>query len=216
MPIPNVADGDTITTAWGNDVADTIGTLETDVAAAYHPGGTDVAVADGGTGSSTASAARTALGLAIGSAVQAFSSVLSALAAAFAGPFAEGSLTPGFQFASAGTSTFTGVTASGGYHRIGSRVAFWLSISATMTKGTASGALQVTGLPVTIATQMRIPAYLSFWTKASYTSIVANLAAGGTVISMQAIGSGQTVANVNAADLTDGTIVVMMAGTYPA
>src|SRR4051812_37085950 len=59
----------------------------------YIPGGTDVAVSDGGTGASTASAARTNLGLAIGTNVQAWDADLDAIAALTTTTFGRSLLT---------------------------------------------------------------------------------------------------------------------------
>jgi hypothetical protein len=59
----------------------------------YIPGGTDVAVTDGGTGASTASAARTNLGLAIGTNVQAWDADLDAIAALTTTTFGRSLLT---------------------------------------------------------------------------------------------------------------------------
>ena len=61
--------------------------------------------------------------------------------------YATGTWTPVASFATPGTSSWAYTEAVGSYTRIGDRVTVDCRLSATPTKGTASGAFLVTGLP---------------------------------------------------------------------
>jgi hypothetical protein len=112
---------------------------------------TDIAIADGGTGASTASEARASLGLAIGADIQAYSSVLSGVAEQFTSAdsitYASASgVVASTPFTSLARSIVSGSTASNVRATLGlGTVAIQDAGSVSISGGTVSGVVLVTG-----------------------------------------------------------------------
>lgn len=206
MTIPSVADDETIATAWGNAVADDVNDHEDRIDALEAlTAGARLTALEGDVAGLTADI------VTLGAADGALDARIDALEGAAP---TTGTFTPGLAFATPGTSSFTGATASGTWTRLGNRVWFNATIQCTLTKGTAAGTLSLTGLPFTVATQIRLPIFWTPYTKAGYTAGFANLAAGGTTAALTFTGSGVAAATLVPADLADGTIIVNVSGSY--
>jgi hypothetical protein len=144
-------DADNVTISGGTISGITLVTGDATISGGTITGIVDLAVADGGTGASTAEDARSNLGLAIGSNVQAYSNVLSDIAAQFDEPdeivYASASgVVAGTPFTAFARSIVSGSTASGVRDtlELGS-IALQDANSVDITGGTISGATFISG-----------------------------------------------------------------------
>jgi hypothetical protein len=129
----------------------------------------------------------------------------------------SGAWTPELRTSTPGNLTAAYSEQSGSWRRIGD-VVLWSArvTTSTWTHTTASGAVQLAGLPFTVAEpDAEAVCAMSGWTKASYTQLAGVARAGGNHVEIHATGSGQALATLAAGDLpTGGTVNLRAAGAY--
>lgn len=138
--------------------------------------------------------------------------------------FASGTAwTPAVTFATVGDLSIAYTHQVGRYMRLGTLIVVWFSIqTSTFTHTTASGALQITGLPVAPASVsgMLWPGFVGGWggiTKANYTNMSLSNDSGATFLTVLTSGSAQNVATLAAADTPSaGTLTLRGFFAYTA
>jgi hypothetical protein len=134
--------------------------------------------------------------------------------------YTDSTWTPVLTFATPGNLSVSYLTQSGSYVRVGKMITCCFNISTSaFTWTTAAGALQITGLPFTSRAATGLNAYGGLrWqgiTKASYTSMVPEVASANSYIRVLTSGSGQAVAAIAAADMpSGGTVQLLGTVTY--
>jgi len=132
--------------------------------------------------------------------------------------YEEGTWTPVLTFVTPGNLVVAYSVQLGGYVKVGKKVTVNFNITtSTFTFTTASGNLQVIGLPFTSENTVVAVGPL-LWrgiTKASYTQVNAYLAANSNVVNLTASGSAQADVLITAADTpTAGTVRLCGSITY--
>ena len=134
--------------------------------------------------------------------------------------YEEGTWTPVLTFATPGNLSVAYLQQVATYTKIGRAVTVSFTIrTSTFTHTTASGAVQVTGLPFTSATVTDLSFYGgSGWrgiTKTNYTDISAEVSSNSNIVGFVASGSGQVWTDVTTADMpTSGTVILRFTITY--
>ena len=131
--------------------------------------------------------------------------------------YEEGTFTPTLTFATPGNLavTYNGVNGRVGYYtRIGNKVYINFGVATSaFTFTTASGALQITGLPFTSKNAAADQSFGSMLftgiTKAGYTQIASRVQNNVAYIDFQASGSGVTAGNITTADTTSGVNLIL-------
>lgn len=127
--------------------------------------------------------------------------------------YAERTWTPTITFATPGNLSVSYSSRLGNFTRIARRVKadFFVTTSA-FTHTTASGALQLTGLPLTCRsgfTAFTGPCSAWGWTKANYTQVNCQISASAVLIVFPVTGSGQALTSLTAADMPTGGTVAL-------
>lgn len=126
--------------------------------------------------------------------------------------------TPALTFATPGNLAVTYTTQVGRYVRFGSLIiALFNLVTSSFTHTTASGTLDITGLPVAVTNADGGITGAGFmqWqgiTKASYSQMNPQPVAGTSLFRIAASGSGQSVANLTTADAPTGGTVRLIGG----
>ncbi len=129
--------------------------------------------------------------------------------------------TPVVGFASAGDESWVMAVATGRYTKIGDTVHAWCSIEAAVTHTTASGKLQLTGLPVIQANLSGLGAVCSpsfeGITKAGYQVVHGRIPTASQFMEFDASALGSAISAITADDVpTGGVVKLRLAVTYKA
>ena len=122
--------------------------------------------------------------------------------------------TPALTFATAGDLSIAYTTQNGVWTRDGDHIDVWFNVTtSTFTHTTASGSVQITGLPVAASSAVTLNYRGSMSvqgiTLANFTQFEPHVASGGSLINIHASGSAQSLTAIAAAHMPTGGTVIL-------